>query len=382
LDALKNKIAIVTVSNDLTTDNRVSKTCNVLIESGFRVVLIGRKRKNSSELRARNYTCKRLNLWFDKGALFYAELNIRLFCFLVFAKVDLLFANDLDTLPAAFLAFKLKKGTKIIYDSHELFTEAPELEGRRAKKVWERIEKLIFPKLNYIITVNDSIAAIFEKKYQKSIVVVRNVSEKLIWEKSKTKEELGIPNGKRLIIIQGSGLNVDRGIEESILAMQFVPDAILLIVGDGDVIPEAKFLVKKNQLDAKVLFFGKRPYFELMQFTKLAEIGLALDKPKSLNYRFALPNKLFDYIQAHTVVICSNLIEIQNIVEKYDIGVSIDEITPESIAKAINKLLSNSEKLNHFKENCKKAAEMENWENEKGKLRELIEKVKSEGNGN
>lgn len=372
---LKVKTAIVTVSNDLATDNRVNRTCNVLKESGYTVVLVGRQRKNSIPLKTQMHKCVRLNLLFDKGPFFYAELNVRLFIFLLFSPVDLIFSNDLDTLPAAFLAHKLKMRSKIVYDSHELFTEAPELEGRFVKKIWERIEKMIFPKLEHIITVNDSIAEIFKSKYRKSIVVIRNVSEKFDWSELKSKKELGIPEDKELIIVQGSGLNVDRGIEEAILAMQLIDNAILLIVGDGDVIPNAKELVKTHQLETKVLFIGKRPYKDLMQFTRYASIGLALDKPKSLNYRFALPNKLFDYIQANTAVICSNLIEIQKIVEKYDIGVSVNEISPESIANSINELLSNKEKLNQLKENCKIAAEIENWENEKVKLKMLLEKV-------
>ncbi len=372
---LKIKTAIVTVSNDLATDNRVNRTCNVLKESGYTVVLVGRKRKNSIPLKSQNHQCVRLNLLFDKGPFFYAELNVRLFFFLLFSPVDLIFSNDLDTLPAAFLAHKVKRRSKIVYDSHELFTEAPELEGRFVKKIWERIEKMIFPKLEYIITVNDSIAEIFKTKYRKSIVVIRNVSEKFDWSELKSKKELGIPEDKELIIVQGSGLNVDRGIEEAILAMQLIDNAILLIVGDGDVIPNAKELVKTHQLETKVLFFGKRPYKELMQFTRYASIGLALDKPKSLNYRFALPNKLFDYIQANTAVICSNLIEIQKIVEKYEIGISIETISPEAIAETINGLLENKDKLVAFQENCKKAAEMETWENEKVKLKALIDRL-------
>ena len=372
---LKVKIAIVTVSNDLATDNRVNRTCNVLKESGYTVVLVGRQRKNSIPLKSQNHRCVRLNLLFDKGPFFYAELNIRLFIFLLFSKVDLIFSNDLDTLPAAFLAHKLKKRSKTVSDSHELFTEAPELEGRFVKKIWECMEKIIFPKLTNIITVNDTIAEIFKSKYRKSIVVIRNVSEKFDWSELKSKKDLGIPEDKELIIVQGSGLNVDRGIEEAILAMQLINNAILLIVGDGDVIPNAKELVKTHQLETKVLFFGKRPYKELMQFTRYASIGLALDKPKSLNYRFALPNKLFDYIQANTAVICSNLIEIQKIVEKYEIGISIETISPEAIAETINGLLENKDKLLSFQENCKKAAEVENWENEKVKLKALLEKV-------
>ncbi len=372
---LKTKTAIVTVSNDLATDNRVSKTCNVLIESGYTVLLVGRNRKNSLPLKPQNYDCKRLNLLFDKGALFYAELNIRIFFFLLFSKVDLIFANDLDTLPAAFLAHRFKRSSKIVYDSHELFTEAPELEGRFVKKIWERIEKMIFPKLQHIITVNDSIAAIFKAKYNKELVVVRNIGEQLIQTNIKSKEELGLPSDKKIIIIQGSGLNIERGIEEAIEAMLYVSDAVLIIIGDGDVIPSAKIIVEKYELSTKVLFFGKRPYSELMQFTHYADIGLALDKPKSLNYKYALPNKLFDYINTQTAVISSNLIEIEKIVKHYEIGCVIEQTEPKLIAAAINSLINNPELLATYKNNCKAAAKIENWENEKVKLKALIDSL-------
>jgi glycosyltransferase involved in cell wall biosynthesis len=375
LKALKNKIAIVTVSNDLATDNRVSKTCNVLIESGYTVLLVGRNRKNSLPLKPQNYDYKRLNLLFDKGALFYAELNIRLFIFLLFSKVDLIFANDLDTLPAAFLAHQFKRSSKIVYDSHELFTEAPELEGRFVKKIWERIEKMIFPKLQHIITVNDSIAAIFKAKYNKELVVVRNIGEQIIQTNIKSKEELGLPADKKIIIIQGSGLNIERGIEEAIEAMLYVRDSVLVIIGDGDVIPSAKIIVEKYELSTKVLFFGKRPYSELMQFTHYADIGLALDKPKSLNYKYALPNKLFDYINTQTAVISSNLIEIEKIVKHYEIGCVIEQTEPKLIAAAINSLINNPELLATYKNNCKVAAKIENWENEKVKLKALLDQV-------
>lgn len=373
METLKIKTAIVTVSNDLATDNRVNKTCNVLKESGYKVILIGRKRKNSIPLKSQNHQCIRLNLLFDKGPFFYAELNIRFFFFLLFSSVDLIFSNDLDTLPAAFLAHKLKFKSKLVYDSHELFTEAPELEGRFVKKIWERIEKIIFPKLNYIITVNDSIAAIFKSKYNKELVVVRNIGEQINLTNIKSKEELGLPTDKKIIIIQGSGLNVERGIEEAIEAMLYVHGAVLVIVGDGDVIPNAKILVEKLKLSSRVLFFGKRPYTDLMQFTHYADIGLALDKPKSLNYKFALPNKLFDYINTQTAVISSNLIEIEKIVKRYAIGLVIEQTEPKLIASAINSLIENPELLASYQNNCKAAGKIENWENEKIKMKALID---------
>jgi glycosyltransferase involved in cell wall biosynthesis len=183
---------------------------------------------------------------------------------------------------------------------------------------------------------------------------------------------LGLPNDKKIVIIQGSGMNKDRGVEEAISAMQFVPNAILILVGGGDVIESAKKLVGQLKLDDKVLFFGKRPYLELMSFTCHADIGLAVDKPVTKNYELALPNKLFDYIHAGTPIICSSLPEIVQIVKKHNVGMVIESTTPEAISNAINKLLGDQTTLSELKRNCARAAQVENWENEKKKLEHII----------
>ena len=123
----KQKI-IVSVTNDLSTDQRVDKICNTLLELNFDVVLIGRKLPNSIRVK-RVYSTRRFKLWFNKGALFYANYNIRLFFFLLFNKTDALWSNDLDTLLPNYLISKWKN-KKLIFDSHEYFTEVPELVDR------------------------------------------------------------------------------------------------------------------------------------------------------------------------------------------------------------------------------------------------------------
>ena len=64
--------AIVTVTNDLSTDNRVHRTCTVLQELGYEVLLVGRMLPGSPALE-RPYRFKRMRLIFSKGAMFYAE---------------------------------------------------------------------------------------------------------------------------------------------------------------------------------------------------------------------------------------------------------------------------------------------------------------------
>ena len=186
----KNR-AIVSVTNDLYTDQRVHKICLFLEEQGYEVLLVGRKRKTSLPLESRSYKTKRMNLFFDKGAFFYAEYNLRLFMFLFFKKANLFVSNDLDTLLANYCASTFKRNTRLVYDSHEYFTEVPELVNRpKIQKVWEKIEEFIFPKIKTIYTVNSSIAELYKQKYKKDLFVVRNIS--MLWnpEVLKTRQEL------------------------------------------------------------------------------------------------------------------------------------------------------------------------------------------------
>jgi glycosyltransferase involved in cell wall biosynthesis len=370
--SMLNQKVIVSVSSDLVTDNRVHRTCSVLHDLGMDVLLIGRKKKSSPLLSKRNYRTKRLNLFFEKGPFFYAELNIRLFFILLFQRKTLLYSNDLDTLLPNFLVSKLS-GAKIIYDSHELFTESPELIHRkRTQGIWLSIESFIFPKLTHVITVNDSIAQAYKNLYQKDLLVIRNIPAKYNPEKHLSKVELTIPENSFLIIIQGSGLNVERGIEEAVLAMKQLENSTLMLVGDGDVMPLVKELIKINQLEDKVKIYGRRPYEEMMQFTMHADLGLTLDKPLSKNYEFSLPNKVFDYMHAGTPILASKLVEIERVITTHQIGSILSEVSPDAIAAAINTLKGQPDLLMQQKEACRLASETENWENERRKLESLI----------
>lgn len=363
---------IVSVTNDLVTDNRVDKVCRFLVKQGFDVILVGRKLKNSFTLSDRPYQTKRMRLMFTKGALFYAEFNLRLFFYLLFTGATHQLSNDLDTLLANYLASKIR-GRKLIYDTHELYTEVPELVSRpRVKRIWERIEGWIFPKLDKIYTVNDSIAAFYSEKYKKNVRVVRNVSS--MWQHTAipSKKELGIPEDKMLLIVQGAGINIDRGIEELVEAMPMVNDSCaLLIVGSGDVLEILKVKVKELYVEKRVLFFGKRPYQEMMAFTQYADWGISIDKDTNMNYRFSLPNKIFDYLHASTPIICSDLTEIRKVVATHGLGVFIPSHDPKILAQFINDLLSKPEQHATFVANCKKAAPKLCWENEEQVLREI-----------
>jgi len=366
------KKVIVSVTNDLVSDQRVHKVCTTLTNMGFDVLLVGRKLSNSPDLQSRTYRTKRMRLLFTKGPLFYAEFNKRLLLLLLFRKFDLLVSNDLDTLLANYLASKWK-AKSLVYDSHEYFTEVPELQGRKAKKIWERIEGWIFPKLKDIITVNKSIADLYQRKYGKELKVVRNIpltrKSTLVMKKS----DLGIEENCRIIILQGAGINMDRGAEEAVLAMKNIENVVLLIVGGGDVLDLLKQMVEEHGLSKKVQFIPRQSIEKLYAYTTLADVGLSLDKDTNLNYRFSLPNKIFDYIQCGTPVLASDLPEVKNIIQSYDVGLVLKEHSAEVIAETLKQMLDSDYKQSH-KEQLSKAAKELVWDHEEVVLNEIYTK--------
>jgi glycosyltransferase involved in cell wall biosynthesis len=364
LKANKNKKIIVSVTNDLVSDNRVHKVCTSLQKMGFDILLVGRKLPTSPDIARRNYQTKRFSLLFKTGALFYAEYNFRLFIFLLFAKFDVVLANDLDSLTANFLVSKIRN-KPLVYDSHEYFTEVPELISRpKVQRVWEGLERKMVPKIKYAYTVCNSIANIYEEKYGTPFKVVRNIPNAIKSPIAKNE------NSTKIILYQGA-LNIGRGLKQVILSMKFIDDAKLIIAGDGDIKLQLENLVEKENLQNKVEFTGRLPIEELVKLTPQSDLGLSIEEDLGLNYRFALPNKLFDYIQAQVPVLVTNLPEMAEIVKQYKIGEITKTLEPKLLADKINDALFNIGKRDIWQKNLKVTANELTWEKEEKVLVEI-----------
>ncbi len=368
------KTIIIAVTNDLVNDQRVLRVISSVKKSGYRIIFIGRCLRNSPAVNSKDFLPVRFRLFFNKGFLFYAEFNIRLFLFLLFYRANFYIANDLDTLPAMYMASKLK-GVTLIYDSHEFFTGLHEIQERKCvKKVWEGLEKFIFPKLKYTITVNDSIAGLFYANYGKRPLVIRNFAH--YRKPGHTTSDLPFKtNGKKFFIIQGTGINFGRGVEEATLAMKFIDDALLVIVGKGLALPGIKKLIQNESLQNKIILIETLPYDQLIQITAGARAGISLDKPLSLNYLYSLPNKISDYVQAGIPQIVSNIPEVAKLVNQYGIGMVCPNAEPEEIARCYNLMLNDDELYRNYKHNIESAAKELCWEREENKLIELYAKA-------
>ena len=357
------KRILVSVTNDLVNDQRVHKVCTTLTQANYNVLLIGRKLKTSKNLK-RNYKTFRFKLLFKKGFLFYAEYNLRLFFILIFLvkKNNILLSNDLDTLTPNYFVSKLKR-IPLVFDSHELFSELPSVQGRYSQKVWRFLEGWLVPKQKDFFTVSDSIANWFYEKYNMKPIVLKNFP---FFKNSTFKEAQ-----HKYILYQGA-LNKGRGLLALIEAMQTI-EIPLKIAGEGPFKSIIKEKIVELELENKITLLGNVEPEKLVSLTENASLGISLEEDLGLSYRYSLPNKLFDYIQAKTPVLVTYLPEIKNVVETYKVGEIIEDHSPKSISKGINKILTKGKES--YKVNLEKASKELIWENQESVLLSVFKSI-------
>lgn len=376
-----NRVVIAAIS-DLVTDQRLHKVSLTLQEAGYAVLLIGTRRRNSLPLAPRSYPTRRIRLLFQKGMFFFTEFNLRLFVRLLFIKGDIFLGNDLDAIGAVWFAGTLRR-KPVVYDTHEYYLGMPELDGRPGvKKVWERIEAFVFPKLYYIYTICDSFRDLYYKDYGKRLGVVRNVpylkAAGIDVPLPKDLEEK-LPKDKFFLLFQGAGINPERGVEELVQAMPLLDPARfhLVIIGGGDNWQKIVQMVGDNGLGDRITLIPKIPFEQLRSVTRRAHLGLSLDKPNNINHIYGLPNKIFDYLHSGVPVLVSRLVELEKIVDTYDVGDFIDSHEPAHIAAKILAISSDPARLERWKNNTVRVREELNWERESCVVVNIFEQVAS-----
>ena len=364
---MARKIAF-TVSNDLVYDQRMMRICTSLQKAGFDCTLIGRKRKHSKPLSIQSYKQKRLNLLFEKGKLFYLELNLRLCFYLLFRRFHAVCSIDCDTALPGIICQRVKKQT-FIFDAHEIFAHTPEVKDRKTvQKMWLWVERQAFQRAKFSYTVGNALSEHFHELYNVNVGVVRNapmLKSKMPQQKSENK----------FILYQGA-LNAGRGLENAILAMKRI-NLKLRLAGEGDLSDSLRELVREHNLEDKVEFLGFIKPSELPNLTNEAWLGLNVSENMGLSYYLSLNNKFFDYMHSELPSLLNPFPEYIAINKQFEIGV-ITKSSVEDIVTNVNYLLNHEEKYLELRDNCKKAKEVYNWATEENKLVELYNNHLSE----
>ena len=313
--------------------------------------------------------------WFGGGIAFYLEYNIRLLIRLFAVKPAVIYAVDLDTILAAKL-YSWMRGLPMIYDSHEYFTEVPELSGSPIKQmIWTTLGKWAISSETHCITVNESLAKILGEKYQTTFTVVRNVPPRSILRANTCNRPGGPGSGEnavardRKVIVYLGAVNVGRGIE---LYCQAAHDGLLdsydlWIIGNGDLL---KDLISDYKSVSNITFHDWVKPEQLEDLLSQCWLGLNLLDAVSESYYYSLTNKYFDYCHAGLPALHSDYPEYRQLQERYPTSYLVRTYDVDGLLEGIQHYEDESE-YKKSKLACKEASLDLNWENERVKLTQL-----------
>lgn len=301
--------------------------------------------------------------YFSKIEIIETIQNLQKFDF------DLIITNDIDTLP---LTISISKGRKIIFDAHEY---APrELEDRLMFRLLFQgyksyLCKKYIPKVDKMVTVCQSIADEYAKDTGIKSMIITNAPSYQELTPKLIEDNFG-----KIRLVHHGGAAISRKIENMIKMMDYLDGrfslTFMLVESSKNYIFHLKKLANNNP---KIIFLEPVPMRTLPQYLNQFDIGLFLLEPTNFNYLNALPNKLFEFIQARLAIAIGPSPEMAKIVKEYDLGIIADDFEPKSLAKKLMKL--DYEKINYYKNQSHKAARTLSAESNKQILLNLVKET-------
>jgi glycosyltransferase involved in cell wall biosynthesis len=301
---------------------------------------------------------------------------------------DALHAHDLNTLPvAAALAKRLR--LPLTYDAHELYPEMSTLSEREAA-TWRWLEHRLVGRADHTLTVCDSIATEFERRYgvgRPTVLLNCPVAAStngvpaakpaadgdfpsdsdMKWPKD---EESRVE--EPVILYQG-GFSPHRGLKTLVLAAHGLERGTIVLMGWGRLEDELRDLIAAEQLEDRVKIVDPVPPGEVIAHATRASIGVIPYEPVGLNNTLCCPNKLFDYLAAGLPIAASRLPELCCIVERGGLGSTFTPGDPAALSMVLNELLEDPERYRQMRKRALEAASDYTWEQESRKLLALYD---------
>jgi len=290
-------------------------------------------------------------------------------------KPDFIIANDWNGL---YLAYELNKinnwNAKIYFDAHEY---APTEYSKSLK--WKFFSQ---PLINWALqnsikyvsvmsTVCDGIAKEYEKFFKFPPNTIRIITNASAYQDALKPNE--IKNKIRLI---HHGISQkERELELMIKMMKYLDPQkyeLNFMITRADP-GYYNYLLKLAKNHKNINFIEPVPFSKITSTINNFDIGVYILKPISFNYKYALPNKLFEFIQARLAIAIGPSIEMVKIVDQYNLGVHSKDFTPKSLAKAISQLTP--EKIMEYKNNADKHARELSAEENMNKIKEIISEL-------
>jgi len=254
---------------------------------------------------------------------------------------DLVLANEIESLP---LALQVAKGAKVLFDAHEY---APlEFEDLwRWRLLYQPYKRYLchryIPRVDAMTTVGPAIADRYHADTGIRPRVLTNAPEYEVLEPS------ALEPGRIRLVHHGAAIR-SRRIEAIIDAMEYLDQRfeldLLLVPGSPGYLEELR---RAAGSDGRIHFREPVPLSHLTRTLNQFDIGVCYIEPTNFNYRYALPNKFFEFIQARLAIAIGPSPEMARLVREHDLGVVAPEFSARSLASSLSSL--KSERVHYHK---------------------------------
>ena len=273
-------------------------------------------------------------------------------------------ASDLYVLPAMSGAAS-RHGGNLVFDSRELYTHVASTTGRPwVRMTWHLVQKRHARRASAVFTVSEPIAHRLARNYSvANPIVLHNVPPRQsIHPGPHLRSLVSAPEDAVILLHQGS-IQKARGCELLVEAMHQLRGGVLIFLGGGPLKPELKTHVIRMGLTHCVHFLDPVAPDELLAVTATADVGITLLEDTCLNHRFALPNKLFEYLIAGVPVVSSDLAQVAGIVRKFNVGRVVNPALKQDLVQTLQYVIDHPDQRRLWAARTSSVLETYNWEN-------------------
>jgi glycogen(starch) synthase len=214
-------------------------------------------------------------------------------------RVDVVHANDLDTLPAAYLLAR-ESGSRLVYDAHELYSEFDPNPPRLARAVLDKLERTLARRADAVVTVSDPIAEELRGRFGVEPLVVLNAPE------LDDAEPTEIPEPPPLRAIYQGAFGTGRPLEDLLAAIRLAPNVHLTLRVSRST-RDALERELPDDLRERIAVEEPVPPQDVVDALRAHHVGIVFDRPLTRNAELSSPNKLFEYLMAGLAVVAPRL---------------------------------------------------------------------------
>ncbi|HCR49222.1 MAG TPA: glycosyl transferase family 1 [Bacteroidetes bacterium] len=368
---------VFALTGDVRMNSRAVKQFRSILEMGYRIKAFTLGPPDSGHPFGENFKLHVLPTPKGSGMHFFRQVHQLFSKEVVHVKADIYHASDLYVLPAMAKAAQNNKA-KLVFDSRELYPYVAATSKRPwITLFWHMLSWRYIPQADVVFTVSKSIAERLTMFYdipEPAVLYNVPIFRPDVVANDALRRIANVSTDKVVILHQGN-MQKSRGCGLLIQAMQEVENAVLVFLGNGPLRYSLQNLVIGLGLDDKVRFLSPVPPDQLLEMTAGADFGVTLLEDTCLNHRFALPNKLFEYLMVGLPVMASKLPEIEKVVEGYQVGLTVDPEDHPALVATLQRMVNDVASRKQWREHSSAVFEEYNWESASKILQQAYQKL-------